>query len=102
MSRYDSCVTGGDSYLVDAWYVARQMQRYHPQEFATLTRVPATFQKIHLNRYNTTQCNQGRSVAYARASTSILQFKKEHFKFFSSFLQFFFIDFIREISIMNL
>ncbi|KAI0210552.1 Trimethyllysine dioxygenase [Lamellibrachia satsuma] len=48
--RYDTCVRGGESYLVDAWHVAEQMRRQHPQEFATLTRIPATFQKIHLQR----------------------------------------------------
>lgn len=48
--RYDSCVIGGESYLVDAWHIAEQMRFQHPREFATLTRIPATFQKIHLQR----------------------------------------------------
>ncbi|KAK2182566.1 hypothetical protein NP493_348g03031, partial [Ridgeia piscesae] len=55
---YDSCVIGGESYLVDAWHVAEQMRSQHPREFAALARIPATFQKIHLQRYNLVPCFQ--------------------------------------------
>jgi len=51
-------VIGGESYLVDAWHVAEQMRSQHPREFAALARIPATFQKIHLQRYNLVPCFQ--------------------------------------------
>jgi len=33
--------------LLDAFAVAEEMREKHPQHFATLTRVPATFEKAH-------------------------------------------------------
>ena len=48
--RFDDCVKGGESVFVDAWYVAEMLRATYPEYFNTLTRVPATFQKIHFDR----------------------------------------------------
>ena len=48
--RFDECVEGGDSQLVDAWYEAQRLRHSHPKHFDTLTTVPATFQKVHFDR----------------------------------------------------
>ena len=48
--RFDDCVTGGESMFVDAWHVAETLRAAHPDHFEILTRVPATFQKIHFDR----------------------------------------------------
>jgi len=45
--RNDACVEGGESVLLDAFAVVEEMRVKHPQHFATLTRVPATFEKAH-------------------------------------------------------
>jgi hypothetical protein len=36
------------------FHVAELFRNQHPDEFRTLTKIPATFQKIHYNRYNST------------------------------------------------
>ena len=43
--RNDACVEGGESVLLDAFAVVEEMRKKHPQHFATLTRVPTTFQR---------------------------------------------------------
>jgi len=48
--RFDDCVTGGETMFVDAWKVAEELRATYPDYFSTLTRVPATFQKIHFDR----------------------------------------------------
>ena len=48
--RFDDCVTGGESVFVDAWHVAEMLRATYPDHFNTLTRVPATFQKVHFDR----------------------------------------------------
>ena len=48
--RFDDCVKGGESVFVDAWHVAEMLRATYPDYFNTLTRVPATFQKIHFDR----------------------------------------------------
>ncbi|KAK3093261.1 hypothetical protein FSP39_013394 [Pinctada imbricata] len=48
--RFDSCVEGGESLLLDIFHVAENFRRSYPVEFHTLSRVPATFQKIHYER----------------------------------------------------
>ena len=50
--RNDDCVTGGETIVVDALAVAEKLRATHPHHFATLTRVPATFQRIHYERYH--------------------------------------------------
>ena len=52
MYRFDDCVQGGESRFVDAFHVAETFRRQHPEKFMVLTRVPATFQKIHYDRYS--------------------------------------------------
>ena len=41
---------GGESSFVDAFHAAELLRASDPQAFATLARVPATFQKIHYDR----------------------------------------------------
>jgi len=48
--RFDDCVKGGESMFVDAWHVAEMLRATYPDHFNTLTRIPATFQKIHFDR----------------------------------------------------
>ena len=52
-SRNDACVEGGESIFLDIFPIAEQMRQEYPEDFYTLTRVPATFQKIHYERYDT-------------------------------------------------
>ena len=54
--RNDACVEGGESVLLDAFAVVEEMRKKHPQHFATLTRVPTTFQRIHSKRLVTQTC----------------------------------------------
>ena len=42
--RYDECVEGGESILLDSLPLLEQLREDCPKHFATLTRVPATFQ----------------------------------------------------------
>jgi gamma-butyrobetaine dioxygenase len=49
--RFDPQVVGGDSIFLDVFAVAERLRETHPEEFETLARVPATFQKIHFERY---------------------------------------------------
>ena len=51
LHRFDPCVNGGESILLDAYPVLEELRQKHPEHFATLARVPATFQKIHYERY---------------------------------------------------
>ena len=48
--RFDDCVTGGETVFVDVWHVAETLRATCPNYFDTLTRVPATFQKMHFDR----------------------------------------------------
>ena len=41
---------GGESLLLDTFPVLEEMRIKYPEEFDTLTRVPATFQRIHFDR----------------------------------------------------
>ena len=51
LHRFDPCVNGGESILLDTYPVLEELRQKHPEHFATLARVPATFQKIHYERY---------------------------------------------------
>ena len=44
-------MNGGESILLDAYPVMEELRQKHPEHFATLARVPATFQKVHYERY---------------------------------------------------
>ncbi|XP_071833040.1 2-(trimethylamino)ethylphosphonate dioxygenase-like [Apostichopus japonicus] len=46
-TRLDPSVEGGASVFVDLHHAAEQLQKEYPEHFATLLKVPATFQKIH-------------------------------------------------------
>eukprot|EP00929_Paragymnodinium_shiwhaense_P026532 TRINITY_DN15777_c0_g1_i2.p1 TRINITY_DN15777_c0_g1~~TRINITY_DN15777_c0_g1_i2.p1 ORF type:complete len:385 (-),score=69.84 TRINITY_DN15777_c0_g1_i2:294-1448(-) len=48
--RLDDDVVGGESTLVDAFAVAEELRRSHPDAFETLKQVPATFLKDHSRR----------------------------------------------------
>ncbi|KAF0689995.1 Aste57867_18585 [Aphanomyces stellatus] len=48
--RYDPTVQGGDSTFRDTFDAAETLRVRHPEHFRTLTRVPATFKKFHLDR----------------------------------------------------
>ncbi|XP_061168815.1 CSC1-like protein 2 [Saccostrea echinata] len=50
--KFDECVEGGQSILLDLFYVAEVFRKSNPDEFQTLTRIPTTFQKIHYQRDN--------------------------------------------------
>lgn len=41
---------GGESIFLDSFEVAEDFRQEHPKSFDCLTKIPATFQKIHLNR----------------------------------------------------
>jgi alpha-ketoglutarate-dependent taurine dioxygenase len=48
--QFDDGVRGGESTFVDGFFAAEELRRRDPAAFATLTRVPATFQKVHYDR----------------------------------------------------
>lgn len=48
--RYDECVKGGDSILVDGLAVLERLRHTHPQHFSTLARVPTNYHRVHDNR----------------------------------------------------
>ena len=48
--RFDECVEGGESILLDTYPVVEEMRRKYPKQFDTLTRVPATFETIPSDR----------------------------------------------------
>jgi gamma-butyrobetaine dioxygenase len=50
--RNDRVVEGGLSILVDGLAVANDMRETHPKQFDVLTKIPATFKKIHYERDN--------------------------------------------------
>jgi len=47
---FDKNVQGGESTFVDGFYAAEVLRKRNPEAFRTLTRLPATFEKIHYNR----------------------------------------------------
>ena len=51
MLRFDPEVEGGESIFVDAFEVAKDLRKQFPDDFNNLVRIPATFQKIHFERY---------------------------------------------------
>ncbi|RDD42516.1 putative gamma-butyrobetaine dioxygenase [Trichoplax sp. H2] len=48
--RFDECVTGGESLLLDSFSVAEELRLQSPEDFRILSTIPATFQKIHFER----------------------------------------------------
>ena len=49
--RFDDCVEGGESIVVDLLAVMEKLRVTHPHHFDTLVRVPATFNRIHYERF---------------------------------------------------
>ena len=49
--RFDECVEGGESILLDAYPVVEEMRRKHPKQFDTLTKIPAIFEKIRFEGF---------------------------------------------------
>lgn len=47
---FDSNVIGGESTFIDGFYAAEVLRKRNPEAFRNLTRLPATFEKIHYNR----------------------------------------------------
>lgn len=48
--KVDDSVEGGQSFFVDSFHAANELRNKYPTHFNTLTRLGATFQKIHYNR----------------------------------------------------
>ncbi|XP_025105216.1 gamma-butyrobetaine dioxygenase-like [Pomacea canaliculata] len=48
--RFDDCVAGGESRFQDLFHTAERFRRNSSKHFEILTRIPATFQKIHYSR----------------------------------------------------
>lgn len=48
---YRNEAVGGESLLLDSYLVLEDMRVKHPEEFDILTKIPATFQRIHYTRY---------------------------------------------------
>ena len=51
MLRFDPEVEGGESIFVDGFEVAKDLRKQFPDDFNNLVRIPATFEKIHFERY---------------------------------------------------
>ncbi|GFO12021.1 gamma-butyrobetaine dioxygenase-like isoform x1 [Plakobranchus ocellatus] len=48
--EFDDCIEGGGNTFLDAFEMANKFRVTYPDLFQTLTKVPATFQKVHYNR----------------------------------------------------
>ncbi len=48
--QFDSIIQGGESIFLDSFEAAENFRSEYPSMFETLTRIPATFQKLHFNR----------------------------------------------------
>ena len=63
--RFDECVDGGDSILLDGFAVVEEMRKVYPKQFDTLTRVPTTFQKIRYERFRQLSITHDLSILQA-------------------------------------
>ena len=73
MYRNDSCVDGGLSLLLDVLPVVKEMREKHYDEFLTLTRVPATFQKIHFERLDESFLISSSSTEYRESPVVMIR-----------------------------
>jgi len=48
--RNDDSIIGGESLLLDSYPIVEGLRKNYPEQFNTLARIPATFQKIHHKR----------------------------------------------------
>jgi len=49
--RFDKCIEGGNSLLIDMFNVAEIMRKENPEDFLTLTKVPTTFATKNYDKY---------------------------------------------------
>jgi alpha-ketoglutarate-dependent taurine dioxygenase len=49
-TKFDACVLGGESTFASSFGVAEEFARREPEAFATLSELPTTWEKSHLNR----------------------------------------------------
>ena len=47
IQRFDDCVSGGETILVDLYGTAQKLRSEYPHHFKTLTEVPYSVQRIH-------------------------------------------------------
>ena len=47
MFRFDECIEGGESILVDSYPVLEELRKKHPKQFEVLTQVPYTVYRVH-------------------------------------------------------
>lgn len=52
VARFDECVEGGESVMLDTLPVLNEMRSKHPKLFQTLTQVPVTFQRVQHKGYS--------------------------------------------------
>ena len=45
--RFDECVEGGESIIVDTYPVLQELRQKHPKQFEVLTRVPYITHRQH-------------------------------------------------------
>jgi alpha-ketoglutarate-dependent taurine dioxygenase len=50
--QFDEAIKGGESTFIDCHAVAEEFQLRNPESFQNLVRIPATFQKDHVDRAN--------------------------------------------------
>ena len=60
--KFDSCVEGGESTIVDMFYFAEQFRIQHPEEFNVLCRVNASFYKVNFDCTPPAYCRNSRPV----------------------------------------
>ena len=51
-SSNDPCIEGGESIMLDAYPVVKEMREKYPRQFDTLTKVPVTFYRVHHSHDN--------------------------------------------------
>ena len=59
--KFDSCIEGGESAIVDMFNFAEQFRIRHPKEFNVLCRVNASFYKVNFD-YTPAYCRNSRPV----------------------------------------
>ena len=60
--KFDSCIEGGESAIVDMFHFAEQFRIQHPEEFNVLCRVNASFYKVNLTTHLHTVVTAGQSL----------------------------------------
>ena len=60
--KFDPCIEGGESTIVDLFAVAEQFRIRHPEDFNVLTRVNASFYRINFDVTPPAYCRNSRPV----------------------------------------